>query len=205
MKGFTLALDLAERFLVLCLYGALAGRIIGAVSSEGMGLGNLLLLPSEGLVLAFVLVRRGTEDVSMHPPDWVLAVAASSAPMLVAAAPVHPLISPIAGGVVLVMGTLVQVHAKVVLGRSFGCVPANRGLKDKGPYRFVRHPMYAGYMVSHFAFALMNPSAWNVAMYVICTLLQVPRLLAEERLLDRDERYRRYRALVRYRVVPGIF
>jgi protein-S-isoprenylcysteine O-methyltransferase Ste14 len=65
--------------------------------------------------------------------------------------------------------------------------------------------MYAGYMLSHVAFALMNPTWWNLAMYLTCDALQIPRLLAEERLLGRDEAYRRYQSLVTYRLLPGVF
>jgi len=92
-----------------------------------------------------------------------------------------------------------------VLGRSFGVVPAHRGLKLAGPYRFVRHPMYAGYLLSHLAFLTMNCTWWNVGVYAVLYGLQVPRLLAEERLLDTDLRYRAYRTKVRYRLIPGIF
>jgi protein-S-isoprenylcysteine O-methyltransferase Ste14 len=203
--GRLLTVDTFERLLVLGLYGWLVGRILSALHSEGAALGNLLLLASEGLALGFVLVRRSTCDLSRKPEEWLLAIAATCLPMLVAPAPAHPLVNPFQGSVLLVMGMMVQLHAKAVLGRSFGCIPANRGLKAAGPYRLVRHPMYAGYMLSHVAFLLMNPSWRNLGLYLGCTLLQIPRLLAEERLLSRDDGYRRYRSIVRYRLIPGLF
>jgi protein-S-isoprenylcysteine O-methyltransferase Ste14 len=200
-----LAVDVFERLLVLGLYGWLVARILSALHSEGAALGNLLLLVSEGIVLVFILARRATRDVSVSPSEWLLAIAATCLPMLVAPASAHPLVTPFQGSVVLVMGMIVQLHAKATLGRSFGCVPANRGLKADGPYRLVRHPMYAGYLLSHVAFLLLNPSWRNLGLYVGCTLLQIPRLLAEERLLSRDEGYRRYRSIVRHRLIPGLF
>ena len=199
-----LVLDAAERLLVLCLYGALVVRIVAGIRSDGAGLGNLLLLVSEGMVLVFVLVRRTASDVSRSAAEWLLAIAATCLPMLVAPTRGHPL-PPFVGAVVLVTGMIFQLHAKVILGRSFGCVPANRGLKVEGPYRFVRHPMYAGYLLSDVGFLLMNPSVRNLALYVGSLALQIPRLLAEERLLGRDEAYRRYQSAVRYRLVPGVF
>jgi protein-S-isoprenylcysteine O-methyltransferase Ste14 len=84
-------------------------------------------------------------------------------------------------------------------------VPAHRGLKVAGPYRFVRHPMYAGYLLSHAAFLLMNPTVGNVAVYAVCYALQIPRIFAEERLLSRDPEYREYRRTVRYRLIPWLF
>jgi protein-S-isoprenylcysteine O-methyltransferase Ste14 len=103
------------------------------------------------------------------------------------------------------MGMVIQVLAKLALGRSLGCVPAHRGLKLSGPYGCVRHPMYAGYLLSHLAFLLMNPTWWNLTAYALAYVLQVPRLLAEERLLAHDPQYRAYQAAVRYRLVPFVF
>lgn len=205
MNRRALLLDAIERLAVVVLYGALVARIVAGIRVDSVGLGNLLLLPSEGLVLVFVLVRRRTNDVSWRMRDWLLALAATSAPMLVEARPGHGLVPPFAGAVVIVTGMLVQLHAKLVLGRSFGCIPANRGLKTAGPYRFVRHPMYAGYALSHLGYAMMNPTWWNVALYAMAATLQLARLLAEERLLERDVAYRRYRELVRHRLLPGLF
>ena len=51
------------------------------------------------------------------------------------------------------------IVGKITLGRSFGIVPANRGIVDKGPYLLVRHPIYAGYLVSHLAFVAAYPTA----------------------------------------------
>jgi protein-S-isoprenylcysteine O-methyltransferase Ste14 len=198
-------LDHGERLLVLGLYAWLVYRILAAYAVEG-GAANLLLLPSEGLVVFFTLVRRGTRDISGRTIDWLLAFGATTAPLLA---------SPAQGGKLLVLqavaatimlsGIMVQVHAKLVLGRSFGCVAANRGVKLSGPYRFLRHPMYAGYLLTHVGFLLANLSAWNIGIYLMCYCLQVPRLLAEERLLRSDDRYRKYLRTVRYRLIPGVF
>lgn len=72
-------------------------------------------------------------------------------------------------------------------------------------YRFVRHPMYAGYLAQHIAIALLMPSAFNLAVYAISWWAQVLRLQAEERLLLEDPAYRDYAGKVRYRLLPGIF
>lgn len=51
----------------------------------------------------------------------------------------------------------------------------------------------------------MNATLWNLVLYAGCEGLQILRLLAEERLLSDDPRYRAYRAAVRFRLVPGLF
>jgi len=198
------AIDAAERLLLLALYAWLVVRLVDGYLRGG-GAASLLILPSEGLVVAFMLLRRRASAISRRPGEWALAIAATSAPFLVAPAGGASLVPPVVGATVLVMGLLVQIHAKLTLGRSIGCIPAHRGLKLGGPYRLVRHPMYAGYLLSHLAFLAMNPSVRNLAVYSACYALQIPRLLAEERLLGRDPEYLAYRASVRYRLVPGLF
>jgi protein-S-isoprenylcysteine O-methyltransferase Ste14 len=65
--------------------------------------------------------------------------------------------------------------------------------------------MYAGYLLGHLGFLVVNLSGWNLLVYAVCYSLQVPRLLAEERLLSQDPGYRAYQATVRYRLLPGLF
>ena len=199
-----LALDLVELVIVLVLYLNLIMRLFASVG-EVWQLTNLLLLPSEGLVVVFLLLRRRTENISMRWQEWLLALSATAAPMLVQPGVGAALVPLICGVSLLLMGTIIQVHAKLTLGRSFGCVPANRGLKLVGPYRYVRHPMYAGYLLGHIAFLMMNPTVWNIVVYAMCYTLQVPRLLNEEKLLQHDLQYRLYQTTVRYRLIPGVF
>ena len=199
-----LACDLTEMAVVLLLYIGLVERLLSSVGPH-WNVANLLLLPSEGLVVICMLFRRRTEQISWRWQEWLLALSATVAPMLVIPSFGTPLLSPAAGATLMISGTILQVHAKLVLGRSFGCVPANRGLKLTGPYCFIRHPMYAGYLISQVAFLMMNPTVWNFVLYGTCYSLQIPRLLNEERLLENDPQYRAYQARVKYRLIPFLF
>lgn len=198
------ACDLGEMALVVLLYVGLVIRLLLPTDGHWQ-ISNLLLLPSEGLVLICLLFRRRTEEISGRWQEWLLALSATVAPMLVRPEVGTTFAWPIVGASLMVSGMIIQIHAKLILGRSFGCVPANRGLKWRGPYSFVRHPMYAGYLLSHVAFLLMNPSVWNVVVYAASYALQIPRLFAEERLLANDSQYRDYQASVKYRLIPGVF
>jgi protein-S-isoprenylcysteine O-methyltransferase Ste14 len=201
--GLVVWLDRAERGLLLALYALLAVRLFVAYEAGG-SLASLLLLPSDGLVLFFLLIRRQPRALSCSAGEWLLALAATCTPLLVSPGG-EPLLPPTVAALLLLVGLIVQVHAKLVLGRSIGCVPANRGIKVAGPYRLVRHPIYAGYLLSHLGFLAINPTPWNAALYAVCIGLQVPRLLREERLLRRDPQYSAYEAAVRYRLIPGVF
>ena len=105
----------------------------------------------------------------------------------------------------MLIGLYVQISAKVILGRSFGLIAANRGIKVAGPYRIVRHPIYAGYTIIHVGFLLAFPSVWNLVLYSTQLVVQVARLLREEFILNQDQSYRDYAVRVRYRLVPMIF
>ena len=71
------------------------------------------------------------------------------------------------------VGLAVQVAGKAVLGRSFGAVAANRGVVTAGPYRWVRHPIYLGYLISHAGFILTNFSVRNTLIYAAGYVLQI--------------------------------
>ena len=198
-------IDWVERILILSLYGWLVMRIVEAYAVTH-NVANLIALCSEGLIVVFILCRRRPNEISPRPTDWLLTLTATATPLLV-----HPcigssyLVPPAIGALMLLTGFVLQFVAKLALGRSFGLVPAHRGLKQRGPYQIVRHPMYTGYLLCHVAFLLVNPSWWNLCVYLVCYAAQVPRLLAEERLLRHDAEYASYMETVRYRLIPGVF
>lgn len=166
---------------------------------------NALLLISEGLVVLLLMVRRSSQAVSMNPRDWLFAFFATICPLLVHPKGGAPLIPGPLGAMLLCAGIFTQLSAKVVLGRSFGIVPANRGVKVEGPYRFVRHPMYLGYITVQVAFLLLAPNGFNLFMYSVSFSVQLVRILAEERLLSQDPDYRAFMAKTRWRLLPGVF
>lgn len=200
----TLVFDAAERLFLLTLFGWLLVRLVKSYLAVG-GIGNLIVLVSEGLLVLFILFRRRTTEISKRPSEWLLALGATSLPLLVTAGGSKVWLPVAAAATIMLMGILIQLHAKLTLARSFGMVPAHRGLKTSGPYRFVRHPMYAGYLLTHVGFFAWNPTWWNFTAYALCYALQIPRLLAEERFLSRDPAYREYQARVSYHIIPGLF
>jgi protein-S-isoprenylcysteine O-methyltransferase Ste14 len=97
------------------------------------------------------------------------------------------------------------VWCLLALGRSFGIVPANRGLRTGGPYGLVRHPLYACYVVSWVGYVLENPVARNILVFSAAFVFQLLRMHREELFLKRDTGYRAYCNAVRYRVLPRVY
>jgi hypothetical protein len=194
---------LCERALVVGLYAPLCFNL-GTAALAGSW-ADLILLLSEGTVVFLILIRRFTSDMSMRPRDWLFAAAGTAMPLLVRAGGDGPFAGAHFSTPLMIFGFLLQVWAKLMLRRSFGIIAANRGVKVGGPYAFVRHPMYAGYMLTQVGFLLLNPTLWNLSVYLIAFSSQIVRILAEERLLAEDPGYRVFRESVRYRLIPGIF
>ena len=199
------ALDLLERGAVLALFASFAVRNYHAVVDQGHWF-NAIMVASEALVALFILIRRPSANVVHSGADWALAFAATAGPLLArASSSGHPLIPQGSGVVLLLLGLAFQVWAKLTLRRSFGIIPADRGVKADGPYRFVRHPMYLGYVTVHIGFLLLSPNLWNLAVYGVSFAVKIARIRAEERLLGRDPAYAAFQAHTRYRLLPGVF
>ena len=197
----SLLIDLAERALLIGLYVLLARRLAPSLGKEPL---NSLLLISESIIVGFVVFRRTTLAVSRNPLDWLLALAGTLPPLLLRPGG-QPFGPPMIAGVIVIVGTVTHLWAKLALRRSFGIAAANRGVKIGGPYRIVRHPMYLGYAITWAGFVLLNPTWANAGLILFAALMQVMRTLAEERLLMGDAKYRTYAAATRFRIVPGLF
>jgi protein-S-isoprenylcysteine O-methyltransferase Ste14 len=87
-------------------------------------------------------------------------------------------------------------------------IQSDRGHRviSSGPYRFVRHPMYAGLIQLHQAMALILGSTWVVALASVMTILYYWRTALEDRTLRRElPGYEEYATVTRYRLMPGLW
>jgi protein-S-isoprenylcysteine O-methyltransferase Ste14 len=191
-------LDRVEQVLIVAAWAYLGYRAYASPNPLAP-----LLAFSELIVVVFTLVRRPTTAITVRFSDWIVAFAASLLPMFIDFG--GEAISMEVGAAFILTGMTVQLSAKLFLRRSFGITPAHRGLKMDGPYRLLRHPMYAGYLVSHMGTLLISPNLWNVGIYLTAAALLVYRVVLEERVLSTDPDYVAYSARVRYRLVPGLF
>ncbi len=166
---------------------------------------SLFFAIEQGLLVGVFLARRRSFDTSVRPADWLVATIGGWLPLA---------FQPVDGapGGALAMGTIVQVLGLTLtcygfwsLGRSFGVVAANRGIKSSGPYRLVRHPIYLSHSITAGGFILANPSLLNVALLSVVTVCQLMRISAEERVLTRSGDYAAYAGRVRWRIVPGLY
>ena len=214
-------LDFAERVIVLILFiyfsNKMLPRFVHLIISEiahpellwlaaSTNLQAALLVISESLAVFLILTRRFATTVSRHPLDWILSLVAVNAPLLVVVpAAASDFVPSELANTLMIAGMIIQISAKAVLWRSFGLIPANRGIRTKGPYRVVRHPMYAGYTITHIGFLLGFPSLQNSLLYFAAFLIEIIRIFREEAILKQDRLYRDYAARVRYRLLPGVF
>jgi len=196
--------DLTARFVVVVLFTMMAIRIGGDFLETGR-LTGLLLLASETLVVVLTVLRRATAIIDRSPRARVLTAISMMGPVLVRPASVAALAPEVATVLLSAAGLLVVIGGKLSLGRSFGLMPANRGVVSTGLYQLVRHPIYMGYLITHVGFVAANPTIWNAAMLVGADLALMWRAVCEERTLSQDEAYRAYQQVVRWRVVPGVF
>ena len=194
--------DRVEQGLAVLFYLWFCYRFVTSIMAGATDPRVYAVLVVDGIVLLFMLARRPTGDISLRPMDWVWALTATLAPLLLL--PVPPL-APNAGLGLVFVGMAFSLSAKLVLRRSFGIVAANRGVKIGGPYRLVRHPMYAGYVIGPLGTLLLLPHIWNWVLFLFAWTAMAMRIAAEERVLAGDPHYAKYMSEVRWRLVPGIY
>jgi protein-S-isoprenylcysteine O-methyltransferase Ste14 len=165
------------------------------------GVGVVLL---ELVFAVLFVIRRQPLTVNRHPLAWMVAGVGAFGMLAV-----RPHYAPIGGAwpatALQLLGCLGAICCLLTLGRSFGIVAAHRGLRTSGPYRLVRHPTYACYLVVAVGYLLENPTSRNLLVAGTVTAAQILRILEEERCLAADPAYRRYAGQVRSRLVPFVF
>ena len=169
-----------------------------------------------------ILVERGkiTKHANIEPWDKTLAVLLGIAGMFL----------PLAGGLDARFGhpagfplwLHLTAAALYLAGMTFAswALIANRFFsgvvriqKDRGqsvvksgPYRWLRHPGYAGALLSYLAAPFLLDSWWTFAPAVALTIIMVTRTALEDRTLqEKLPGYKDYTREVRYRLFPGIW
>lgn len=166
-------------------------------------LSTLLLLAKVSTDVVFYLIRRLPKDTSFSLYDWLIGIAGTYAIVFFRPdANGHDLL---VGQAMQIGGLALQVLAMLSLNRSIGMVPANRGIKTGGLYRWIRHPLYCSYVVAFLGYVISHPTAYNIGVYAAAVALWVLRLIAEERFLMQDAAYREFAERVRWRLIPGVF
>jgi protein-S-isoprenylcysteine O-methyltransferase Ste14 len=164
---------------------------------------SLLLLLKVSTDVVFYLIRSTPRDFSVSIYDWFIALAGTYAVAMFRPAAVG---SDLWWGQLIQSGGMaLQIYAMLSLNRSIGMVAANRGIKTSGMYRWIRHPLYLSYIIAFGGYVLNHPTGYNAGIYAAAVLLWVLRLLAEERFLMQDDKYRDYASECRWRLIPYVF
>jgi protein-S-isoprenylcysteine O-methyltransferase Ste14 len=203
----------SRRHLVNDLFARLAvGTLFALLSINLMSdfmqthrITGLLLLVSEALVAVLTVVRRPAGIVDRSIGAVVVTMISLIGPALLRTSTGPGVFPDPLTALISSAGLVVVIAGKIALGRSFGIAPANRGVVIAGPYTLVRHPIYAGYLLSHVAFACAYPTVWNLAILAATDVALVLRALCEERVLGTDRTYQLYCRRVAWHLVPGVF
>ena len=200
------AIEILIRLMTLMAGAVFVHRAGLAYLSDPTRITMLLLLLSETVTFVIMLLSRRPTMRDWHPLTIFFTLSASFLyPLFIDTAPGRHLVSEDTGAVIQAIGFAWAVYAKLSLGRSFGLLPARRGVIVKGAYRWVRHPMYLGYFVTHMGFLLVNVTPLNLFVYTALCAMQIYRILREEEVLSGDQAYQEYRQQVRYRAIYGLF
>lgn len=209
-----LRLDVGRLIMVPAFAGAVAGDVFSL--EHGANPGGYGVLRSVGTVLALAFyalaiwcyLRRGpavatSRSVTAH-------AAAIIATWLPFTLPLQHGVPPGQGrqalaDVLLICGTAWAVWSLRFLDRNVSVLAQARDLVAQGPYRWVRHPLYFGEIVSSLGLAIAVNSYAALALWLALCGLQIYRAMREEQVLLRAlPAYRVYRSRTAA-LLPGVF
>ncbi len=113
-----------------------------------------------------------------------------------------------AGAVLTVSGTILRSWGIWTLGKYFSVhieVKDNHELIETGPYRFIRHPAYAGNILQAIGIPLILSAYYSLSISAVLVFLFLYRLKLEEEVLIREVKgYRDYTGRT-YRLIPKVW
>ena len=192
-------------FSVLIFVAGIGGRILAEKRHPGL------------------LVERATSGKTLNAKPWdkvlapLMAISLSFPLVIVAGldhryewTPLFPIWINILGLVLIALGYAFAAWA-FIENRFFSStvhIQMDRGhsVCDSGPYRIVRHPGYAGNLLSLAGIIMALDSMWTLIPVVAALVIAVIRTTLEDRTLQEElPGYREYARRVHFRLAPGIY
>lgn len=155
-----------------------------------------LLVHSLLAAILLILHRKSSRDASLI--QQLVAWASALLPLFIQVG----IDVSLAARLVSLAGVALSLWGLASLGRAFDIVPADRGLVTHGPYRFMRHPIYAGELLSVMAMVSASLNVWNWLALVILVVSLVMRIHWEECIISD---YAVYAQRVLFRLIPGVW
>ena len=116
-----------------------------------------------------------------------------------------------AGVLICALGVVIAIWARRILGRNWSglvMIKEDHELIERGPYRWVRHPIYTGLVLAMAGTVLaVKPTQAGVIACVVWVMAFYVKSQQEERLLvgEFGERYLEYRERVKAAILPLVF
>ncbi|MFC1491437.1 methyltransferase family protein, partial [Nitrospinota bacterium] len=195
-KGFWVNLVLAAFWFFLAV-----NMVPNLIAGEA-GPSAYMLFAVNTLIAVLFLTRREEVHVTESSRDRLVTLVCILLSFSLRPAAGASLIPLVWESSFLTVSLLLVFAAYLNLGRSFGLIPADRGLKLGGLYGWVRHPLYGAEMLFFVSFLMANFTLRNFVFIVGIFLSLHMRALAEERLLARDPAYEKYCLRIRKRYIP---
>jgi len=172
-----------------------------------MMLGHALSLCVAGLLIALVFLRTVPVRKSRGALPKIVALIGASGGVTLFLLPeaYPPLWIELLAVALILTGLSGTIVSFLWLRRAFSVLPEARVLVTRGPYAFVRHPVYLFEEIAFFGMMLQFAQPWAFLIFAVQCGFQLARIPFEERVLnDAFPEYERYVARTA-RLIPRIY
>jgi protein-S-isoprenylcysteine O-methyltransferase Ste14 len=209
-----LRLDVGRLIMVPAFAGVIVVDVFSLEHGAHSAAGGALRSVGTALVLVFYALaiccylRRGpavatSGSVTAHGAAFAATWLPVALPLLRGAQP--PAWRQALADVMLSCGMAWAIWSLRCLDRNVSVLAQARDVVVRGPYRWVRHPLYVGELVASLGLAIAVNSYQALALWVALCGLQIYRAAREEQvLLEACPGYRSYRGRTAA-LIPGVF
>ena len=169
---------------------------LAQMAQSGIDLLSSLLAMQSGLAVFWMIFRRKS-SAEAHWTVQLLAWFSAIVPLTMRTSE-NAILSWLS-----VPGLFMMLWAFWSLGSSFAIAPAARRLIISGPYRYLRHPMYAGEFLSCLGLCIASGIIWNWIVLDLFAILLILRMRAEEKVIIGYAA--KYANVVRWKLFPGVW